>query len=237
MKGLVIRAIVLAAGLLLAGGFVIDWNALVWENSRRETNDAQLRGDPTMLSARVSGYVAEVAVTDYQPVRAGALLYRIEDDDYGARVDSAAAGLAMAQASVVLAQAQLASQTAQVDEASANAAATSAQLQRAHLEYVRQSDLLGTESGLPRAWQSAAAEERREAATLSGDRSAVGAARAQIRVLAAGVDQARASAQADQAALDFARVQEGYTRITSPDDGVVGRRLVRQGAFVRPARR
>ena len=232
MKGLVIRAIVLAAGLFLVGAFVIDWNALVWEDARRETNDAQLRGDPTMLAARVSGYVAEVAVTDDQPVAAGALLYRIEDDDYRARVDSAAAEVAGAQAAIGLAQAQETSQAAQVDAASANAAATASQLQRAHLEYLRQALLLGTESGLPRAWQSAAAEERRQTATLSGDRSATAAAKAQIRVMAAGVAQAQAALRADQAQLDFARVQAGYTRIVAPEGGVVGRRLVRQGAYV-----
>ena len=93
-KGVLIRAIVLAAGLLLAGAFIVDWNALVWEGARRETNDAQLRGDPTPLAARVSGNIIEVAVTDYQPAHAGDLLYRIEDDDYQARVDRAAADVA-----------------------------------------------------------------------------------------------------------------------------------------------
>ena len=234
MKGVVIRAIVLAAGLLLASAFVIDWNALVWEGARRETNDAQLRGDPTRLATRVAGYVARVAVGDDQPVKAGDLLYELEDSDYRARVQRAEAELASSEAAVALAQAQLSSQDAQVAAAEAGAQATGAQLQRARSELQRQTALLGTESGLRRAWDAASADARRQEATLSGDRSATGAARAQIQVLAAQLDQARAALQASRAALELARVEESYTRIAAPADGVVGARLVRAGQYVAP---
>ncbi len=234
MKGLVVRSIVLAAGLLLAAAFAVDWNAVVWELARRSTNDAQLRGDTTMLSARVSGFVAQVAVTDDQPVQAGQLLYQIEDDDYRARVDRAQAMVAEAHAAVEVAQAQLATQQAQVDAARANSWAAAAQLERARLERVRQDRLLGTESALRRAWDAAVSEERRQEATLAGDRDGEAAALAQIRVLAAQVHQAEAQLQASQAALDLSRVELGYTRITAPRDGVVGQRLIRTGQYVAP---
>lgn len=234
MKGVVIRAIVLAAGLLLASVVVIDWDALVWEGARRQTNDAQLRGDPTPLAARVAGYIATVAIGDYQWVHAGDLLYRIEDRDYLARVERARAELAEAQAAVGVAEAQLASQDTQVNAALAGAQSTDAQLQRARSELQRQTALLGTESGLRRAYEAAAADARRQAATLSGDRNAVAAARAQIQVLTAQLAQAHAAVQGRRAALDLARVEEGYTRITAPVDGVVGARLVRTGQYVAP---
>lgn len=233
-RGVVVRAIVLAAGLLLAGAFIMDWNAFVWEGARRETNDAQIRGDPTQLLARVSGNIVEVAVTDYQPVHAGDLLYRIEDDDYQARVDRAAADVAAAEAGVALAEAQVASQRSQVGVAAAAARSDGAQLERARLERVRQGQLLGTESGLRRAWEAAVADERRYGATLSGDRSAVGAARAGIAVQEAQADQARATLQAQRAALALAQVNLGYTRIAAPVDGVVGLRQVFQGQHVGP---
>ena len=233
-KGVLIRAIVLAAGLLLAGAFIVDWNALVWEGARRETNDAQLRGDPTQLAARVSGNIIEVAVTDYQPVHAGDLLYRIEDDDYQARVDRAAADVAAAEAGVALAEAQVASQRSEVGVAVAATRQDGAQLERARLERIRQGQLLGTESGLKRAWEAAVADERRYGATLSGDKSAVGAARADIGVQQAQADQARATLQAQRAALALAQVNLGYTRITAPVDGVVGLRQVFRGQYVGP---
>ena len=118
--------------------------------------------------------------------------------------------------------------------AEAGARATDAQLQGARSELRRQSALLGTESGLRRAWEAASADAQRQAATLSGDHSATGGARAAIQVLAAQLDQARAALQGRRAALDLALVEEGYTRITAPADGVVGARLIRAGQYVAP---
>jgi multidrug efflux system membrane fusion protein len=48
------------------------------------------------------------------------------------------------------------------------------------------------------------------------------------------VDQFDATVKADQAAIDFAKVQLNYTTIVSPIDGRVGIRLVDQGNIVQP---
>jgi multidrug resistance efflux pump len=55
-------------------------------------------GDLTPLSAKVSGYVETVAVNDFQSVRKGDLIVRIEPSDYLAALEQAEAGLAAAQA-------------------------------------------------------------------------------------------------------------------------------------------
>jgi membrane fusion protein (multidrug efflux system) len=44
-----------------------------------------VRGDITLLSVKVEGYVPRVPVNDFQLVKAGGLLVEIEDDDYRAR--------------------------------------------------------------------------------------------------------------------------------------------------------
>ncbi len=54
-----------------------------------QTDDAYVRADWIPISARVSGYVAQVLVEDDQPVKAGDVLVRIEDRDYQARLDQA----------------------------------------------------------------------------------------------------------------------------------------------------
>jgi multidrug resistance efflux pump len=82
--------------LLLAGGILFGiaggWNRFVGGGSTQRTDDAFLRADITPLSTRVSGTVAQVAVTDYQRVKAGDLLVQLKDDDFKAQV--AQAGLA-----------------------------------------------------------------------------------------------------------------------------------------------
>lgn len=234
LKGAIVRAIIAVIALVGAAIFLIDWNAIVWEADRRGTDDAQLRGNLTRLSARVAGYVTEVAVTDFQAVRAGDLLYQIERDDYQARVDRAQAEVASAEAAIAEAQAQVAAQQAQVGSAVATAQAAQANLDRARLERERQAVLIGTESGLPRAYEAAQAEEQRLKAQLSGDQDAVAAQQAQVKVLQAQLSQARATLDQRKAALDQAKINLGYTRIIAPEDGTVGQRLAFKGQYLSP---
>src|SRR5258705_9776754 len=93
-----ILVLLLAAGILL--GITGGWNRFVGSGSTQRTDDAFLRADITPLSTRVSGTVAQVAVTDYQRVKAGDLLVQLKDDDFKAQVAQADAGVAAAQAAL-----------------------------------------------------------------------------------------------------------------------------------------
>ena len=70
-----------------------NWNR--WTGAARymRTDNAYMTGGLTPLSAEVSGYVAWVAVADYQTVRRGDLLFEIEPSDYRAQVAQAEASL------------------------------------------------------------------------------------------------------------------------------------------------
>ena len=46
------------------------------------TDDAFVGGDITVLAPKVPGFIAQVAVTDNQSVRAGDLLVRLDDRDF-----------------------------------------------------------------------------------------------------------------------------------------------------------
>jgi membrane fusion protein (multidrug efflux system) len=234
LKGVIVRVIIGVIALVGAAMFMIDWNAIVWEANRRGTDDAQLRGNPTQLSARVAGYVTEVAVTDYQAVRRGDLLYQIEQDDYQARVDSAQADVDSARAAVAEAEAQVAVQQAQVGSAVATAQEAQANFEQARLERERQAALLGTESALPRAYEAADAQAQRLKAQFNGDQDAVAAQQAQVKILQAQLDQAHATLHQREAALNQAKINLGYTRIIAPDDGTVGQRLAFKGQYLSP---
>lgn len=93
-----VLVLLLAAGILL--GITGGWNRLVGGSSTQKTDDAYLRADITPLSTRVSGTVAQVAVTDYQQVKAGDLLVQLKDDDFKAQVAQAEAGVAAALAAL-----------------------------------------------------------------------------------------------------------------------------------------
>ncbi len=231
MRNLVIRAVVAMLLVLSAGMFAVDWNQLILSGSRRNTNDATLQGDPVTLQTRVSGYLASVPAADYQFVHRGDLLFAVEDTDYRARVDRAAAQAAQAAAAVRVADAQVAQGSAQLGVSVAAIHSADAGLQQARLELLRQSELLHTESFLQRDYQNAQSSERGQQATKEGRIKDLAAAEAQVDVLRAQAEQARAQLKSRQAALEFARIELGYTRITAPVDGVLTARLLRQGAF------
>ena len=70
-----------------------------WTGAARfeSTDDAFVAGDVTPLSARVSGYITEMPVNDFQTVRKGDLIAVIDPSDYKAQLDLAQANLAAAR--------------------------------------------------------------------------------------------------------------------------------------------
>ena len=76
--------------VLVAGLYLYYFN-------RESTDDAQVDGHITAVSAKVYGRVGEVLVTDNQPVKAGQPLVKLDSRDYQAALDQAAGQLALAE--------------------------------------------------------------------------------------------------------------------------------------------
>src|SRR5271168_2776667 len=64
------------------------------------TDDAYAGGNVTPISPHVAGFVAEILVGDNEYVRAGQLLIRLDDRDFRAAVDRAAAIVEAREASL-----------------------------------------------------------------------------------------------------------------------------------------
>ena len=84
----------IAIFLLLIAGFFIYRYLTSYES----TDDAQVDGHINSISARISGHVVELKVTDNQPVRAGDVLVVIDDADYKVAYERAKADFADAEA-------------------------------------------------------------------------------------------------------------------------------------------
>src|SRR5687768_12306607 len=89
--------------LLCAGAVVVVAAGWTWasSNGRASTDNAYVRGDVTSLAPKVGGYVTAVEVEDNQSVRAGDVLFHIDDRDYRARLAQADANVEAAQARLV----------------------------------------------------------------------------------------------------------------------------------------
>jgi membrane fusion protein, multidrug efflux system len=253
--------IVLLAAVILV---TITWNWNSWEGGRVEqvTDDAYVRGDITPLSTKVAGLVKEVTVSDYQSVRKGDLIVQLDDDDFNAQVAQASAAVEAAKAAIEdnkrqqdLEDARIDRALAGVDDANAQIAAAQggieevqAEVVRSGLERKRQEALIQTGSTTQREVEQAVADQQLFSAKLASrdadlvqaksllrsNELAVEAERRTKRVLESQDAQLTADLHAKEAALEVARVNLGYTRITAPEDGTVGERQVRPGQLVSP---
>jgi len=146
-KFIPLLVLLLAAGILF--GITGGWNRFVGGGRTQRTNDAYLRADITPLSTRVSGAVAQVAVNDYQRVKAGDLLVQLKDDDFKAQVAQAEAGVAAAQAALENNAKQKELQASRIMQAQAGVQAAGAQIAQAGATIeAAQSDVANGQAGI-----------------------------------------------------------------------------------------
>ena len=224
----------------LAGGVLVVivvyglWRLVFAASAVQSTNDAFVSADFTLIAPKVAGFIDEVLVQDNQPVKAGQVLARIDPQDFKTNVQAAQASVATAQAQLANAQAMLERQRSVIAQAQATVDADLAQVEFAEHELTRYQHLAGQGAGTLQNSQQAKNRSQIARAELVQHKAALEAARQQTRVLAAQTNAAQASVQHAQALQARAELDLSYTQLVAPFDGVVGRRSVRQGAYVKP---
>lgn len=94
-----LRSALLFCAIALAGVLVVlyAWNLPPFHGTVQSTENALVRGQVTIISPQLSGYVVEVAVQDFQAVRKDDLLVRLDDRIYRQKLEQARAQLAAQQ--------------------------------------------------------------------------------------------------------------------------------------------
>ena len=223
-------ALVIALGAASAADF--GYGYLTTGRYLESTDDAYVKADSTIVSPKVSGYLAEVLVGDNEPVKSGQLLARIDDRDFRTALDQARADVAGSEAEVRNLDAQIALQQPVIEQGTADIAAAEANLQFAQEEQTRSGELLKSGSGTVQRAQQTNAALREKIAQLQHGKSGLIAAQKKVDVLT--TERAKAVAQLDHARAVEAQtaLNLSYTRITAPVDGTVGARSLRVGQFV-----
>ncbi len=198
------------------------------------TDDAAVAADIVPIVPKISGYVSTLNVSDNSRFEAGQQLLQIDDRDYRAAYDTAAAELGAAEATKATAVAQLSEQVRIVaaDEAVIPADAAALDFASQQLQRARQLEQGGFGSTERR--QSAQSEIAQRKAAVRKDQDVLEAARAHVQVLQAGVREADADIARRQAQLVQARLNLSYTQIFAPAAGSVASRSVQVGSFVQP---
>ncbi|PLT91114.1 multidrug transporter, partial [Sinorhizobium medicae] len=170
----------LASVVVVAAGW--SWTR---ENGAMSTDNAYVRGDVTALAPKVAGYVTAVEVEDNQAVRAGDILFRIDDRDYRARLAQAVANVEAAQARLTNVDAEKELQHALIRQAEAQRRSAVAEMNLAAKAYDRRRALIRSETiSQAHVDESDAARSRAEANVLAAS-ATVEAQQQRIAVLAA----------------------------------------------------
>jgi membrane fusion protein (multidrug efflux system) len=222
--------LVLALGVAAAGDF--GYGYLTTGRYLETTDDAYVKADSTIVAPKVSGYIAEVLVSDNEQVKAGQLLARIDDRDFRTALAQAKADVAASDAAVRNLDAQIELQQPIIQQQAAEVDAAEANLQFAQEERARYDVLMKSGSGTVQRAQQTDAALRAQTAQLQQGKAGLAAANKRIAVLA--TDRAKAVAQLDHARAVEAQaaLNLSYTEITAPVDGSVGARSLRVGQFV-----
>jgi membrane fusion protein, multidrug efflux system len=202
--------------------------AIVWLMSRghESTDDAQIDGHITQVSARVGGTILKVAVDNNDKVGAGALLVQMDPRDYQVALDRARAELADAQAQaaaartgVPIAQVEtrsgVSTASGGVQEAEAGVSSADQQIQAAQANFV-------TAQARQREREANATKAARDVERLRGlvqkdeiSQQQFDAAVAAADAAKANVDAAKSDVIAAQAAIAVAQQKAAQARASA----------------------
>ncbi len=201
------------------------------------TDDAYVRANNTMLGARVSGHITAILPGDNTLVRAGDVVFRIDDGDYRIAVDAARTRIATQQATIDRIGRQVTAQESAAEQANAQVASADAALKRAGLDFDRQ-QALSTKGFASRAtFEVSEAGRDQGMAAVKAAQAAYDAARDNVEVTRAQQAEARAQLAELQTSLAKAERDLDFTSVRAPVDGTFSNRLVNTGDFIAAGQR
>lgn len=212
-SAVVMMIIVALVGLTL---ILRAWQLWPFNSTHMHTDDAYVRGQVTVLAPQVNGYVTEVLVSDFDHVKQGRPLLRIDERIYQQKVDQALASLEDARAQLANSDQSQAQNRAQISSARANHSAQQAEQQRSRTELQRYEAL---------AAQQLVSNSDRDKLRASAQAATAGVAQSQAAIHIAeetltSTEVARKGLEAKvamaEAALELAKIDLDNTVIKAP---------------------
>ena len=222
---LALAAIGYGINYMLVGRFMIS------------TDDAYVRANNTTLGAKVAGYLGKIAVGDNVKVKAGDLIFKLDDGDYVNAVEAARNKIATQEATIERIGRQITAQSSAVEQAQAQLTSAEAAVKRAQSDYDRQ-DALSIKGFASKATFEVSQATRDQAvASVQAAKAAYDAARDNVEVVKAQQQEARGQLAELKTALAKAERDLGFTTIRAPVDGVFSNRMVNEGDYIQPGQR
>lgn len=228
----IVSATILLSVIVASGCVAYAWQLPPFGGAYEQTDDAYVRGQTTVISPQVSGYVSEVRVSDFQDVGANQVLVRIEDSPYSTRV-------AQSRANVLTQQANLDNSSRAERSKTANLLAQDAAIANAESQLLKaQTDLGRTEALIAHGWATASVRDQQTAAVRAADaqlreaRASRAIGTQDVQAVIVGRRGLTANVDAAAAQVRLAQLDLQHTIIHAPQPGQLSEVAVRPGQYV-----
>lgn len=224
--------IAVAVGLIGIGAVLYAWQLPPFASDTQLTDNAYVRGRVTILSPQLAGYVAEVAVQDFETVKEGQLLVRLDDRIFRQKLEQAKANLAGQKAALATSEQQRLSAEAKIKAMEATLQAAKISQENADAASKRIESLssrgVSTRSDLDQA-HGALEQARAGFAQASAN---LDVARQDLQSVIVSRQTLESGVQSAEASVELANIDLANTRIVAPEAGKLGEIGARVGQYV-----
>lgn len=229
-----VLGLVVFIGLILIGVLLIlySWKLPPFIPTVQQTDNAFIKGRTTVISSQVSGYVTEVMVGDFESVKAGDVLVKIDDRNFKQQLEQAEANIEVALTDLSTNEQDTGSSQAQIN-------ARMADLNSAKVSVASAAQDVARYEGLDEIGAVSKAEVMHTRAKLAQAQAGVEQAKANLQAAIEAAKKttgSKASLDAKvknaEAAAKQAQINLDNTVITAPEAGQLSQVSVKAGQYV-----
>jgi membrane fusion protein (multidrug efflux system) len=228
-KGLIKKLII---GLLLGTGLYFGVKKINFSLTHETTDNAQIETTIVPVLTRISGYVKNITVKDYDSVAQSQVVVELDDAELQATLAEQKADLLQSNADLANAKAQLENATLSLKNNKGIIDLKTIRQKKANSDLQRDQNLYKEQAITKKQvdeseFQVAAANQE-----VTNAQTELATANNKIAVLAENVNRASAMIQMKQAKIDETLLKISYTKISAPVNGKIGKKNISVGQFV-----
>lgn len=224
------RIIIIAIILIIGGIFSVQKISFLL--SHETTDDAQVETQITPVLPRVSGYVKNIAINDYDSVKTGQLLVELDDAELQTQLLQMEADYEASLADIENAKANLNSTLISLNSYKGDIRLNEVKLNQAKEDYERNKNLYADQAITKKQLDDSKYAEEQALQQYENSKSNYLSAESKISVLKAAIQKAEAALDAKKAQIEEQNLKISYTKIYAPQTGKIGKRNVSIGQYV-----
>lgn len=226
---LIVMALLFVAGVAIV---LSVWHIKPFTTTIEQTDNSYVRGNSTVLSSQINGYVDKVLVKDFDHVRAGQTLLRINADNYNQQVVQAESAVTQAQTNLANQQQVIEQRKADIRVAQTRVAQAQTQLDLAQKQLNRLLQLVDIGAVSQAEVDTARANVANNEAALKQAYANLDATREALKTAEVAKIGLQAQIKSANSQVNQAKTIKNYSEVVAPITGQLGQVGVRNGQYV-----